>query len=50
MHPDIEMAMLTGYPRKEYSEYERESSYQDQLIKPEYDDANALFKKIEEEI
>lgn len=43
MHPDIEMTMLTGYPTQEHIEYERSAGSHEPLIKPKFNDANALF-------
>lgn len=49
MHPDVEMAILTGYQSIEYLDYERETSCHNPLIKPKYDDANTIFETLEEE-
>lgn len=50
MHPEIETTILTGYPTMDYIEYEKEDSCDAPLINPQYDDAETLFKTLEEEI
>lgn len=49
MHSDVEMTMLTGYPTREYIEYEKSAGSHEPLIKPKFDDANALFDGLFEE-
>ncbi len=50
MHPDVEMAILTGYQSIEYMEYEKENACHDPLVEPKYDNANTLFETLEEEL
>lgn len=44
MHPDIEHAMLTGYPSNEYLEYEREQ--EEEVYCGPFDDMNDFFLNV----
>lgn len=49
MTNDIEMTMLIGYPSTDYIEYEERKSCHNPFKKTKFDDAETLFKTLEEE-
>ncbi len=46
----VEYTILTGYPTNDYIDYERRNADMTPLDERVYDDANILFKTLEEEI